>query len=232
MRTIAIGDIHGCDVALEALLRAIDLTPSDTIITLGDYVDRGPSSRKVIDQLIALPEVCNFIPLLGNHELMLMRAFSGNDELNHWLRQGGRATLSSYGHTRIAGTFRNDELKEMIPRDHMKFIRDCVGFHETPKHIFVHANYEWDAPMDKQTENASFWNHITPQKEPYPPKPHCSGKTIWVGHTAQFTGEVLDLEHVICLDTYACGGGWLTAMDVDTRKVWQVNQEGELHDIG
>ena len=71
-RTIAIGDIHGCSAALAALVAAIEPSKDDTVITLGDYIDRGPDSRGVLDQLIALAARCRLIPLLGDHEEMLL----------------------------------------------------------------------------------------------------------------------------------------------------------------
>ena len=67
-RIIAVGDIHGCSAALAALVRAIELTPLDALVFLGDYIDRGPDSRGVLDQVIALQERCTVVPLLGNHE--------------------------------------------------------------------------------------------------------------------------------------------------------------------
>ena len=71
-RTIAIGDIHGCSRALAALLTTIKPTRNDVIVTLGDYIDRGPDSRGVIEQLVALEGQCTVIPLLGNHDEMLL----------------------------------------------------------------------------------------------------------------------------------------------------------------
>ena len=70
-RTIAVGDIHGCSVALTAVLQAAAPQPEDTIITLGDHIDRGPDSRGVIERLLALAGRCRLIPLLGNHEMLL-----------------------------------------------------------------------------------------------------------------------------------------------------------------
>src|SRR4051812_9682650 len=69
-RTIAIGDIHGCDAALAALVAAIAPQPNDTLVVLGDFVDRGPNTRGVIDQLIELSQRCRLVTLLGNHEEM------------------------------------------------------------------------------------------------------------------------------------------------------------------
>src|SRR4029453_4765190 len=71
-RTIAIGDIHGCAAALGALVAAIEPTADDTLVALGDYVDRGPNSRGVLDELLALAKRCRLVPLLGNHEIMLL----------------------------------------------------------------------------------------------------------------------------------------------------------------
>ncbi len=72
MRTIAIGDIHGCSIALASLVRLIDPRPDDVIVTLGDYIDRGIDSKGVIDQLIELQRRCRLIPNLGNHEQMMI----------------------------------------------------------------------------------------------------------------------------------------------------------------
>src|SRR5262249_22206274 len=90
-RTIAIGDIHGCSAALAALVRAIAPTPPDTLVFLGDYIDRGPDSRGVLEQVTALAERCTAVPLLGNHEEMVLAALEGPSELRYWLKFGGAA---------------------------------------------------------------------------------------------------------------------------------------------
>ena len=84
-RVIAIGDIHGCARALATLIEAIQPGPDDLLIPLGDYIDRGPDSKWVIDQLIALRNRCQLIPLLGNHEEMLFLARLTRGDLNFWL---------------------------------------------------------------------------------------------------------------------------------------------------
>lgn len=226
MRKIVIGDIHGCSVALNVLLGIIKPQPTDTIITLGDYIDRGPNSKGVIDRLKALGEECNYLPLMGNHELMLMRALEGKDDLASWLYHGGVQTLESFGWNLKSAT--KDDIKDIIPYEYMRFVMDCLPYHEDDDNIFVHANYEWDAPMDKQTENASFWAHL---RDGSIQKAHQSGKTVWVGHTPQPNGMIADHGHVICIDTYAFRperNGWLTAIDVNTREIWQANELGEI----
>jgi serine/threonine protein phosphatase 1 len=235
MRTIAIGDIHGCSVSLNILLGVIDPQPDDTIIALGDYTDRGPDSKAVIERLIALKEQCTFIPILGNHELMLMRALGGKDDLKSWLYHGGMQTLRSYGwdgwSVEDGATVTPDTVKRLIPYRHMHFIAECAAYHEDDKHIFVHANYEPDTPLESQTENAQFWHHIRPGDIP---PPHSSGKTVWVGHSPQSSGNIWDLGHVVCIDTYAFHperGGWLTAIDVNSREIWQANEFGNLRGL-
>jgi hypothetical protein len=96
-RMIAIGDVHGCSAALAALSRAIEPTALDTLVFLGDYIDRGPDSRGVPEQVIALAERCTLVPLLGNHEEMLLAALEGQSELRYWLKFGGTEALASYG---------------------------------------------------------------------------------------------------------------------------------------
>jgi serine/threonine protein phosphatase 1 len=212
-RTIAVGDIHGCSKALDALIEVIAPTPEDRLVMLGDYIDRGPDSRGVIERLLELQQRCQLVPLMGNHELMFFRAQETITELFFWLNYGGQQTVDSYG----------GDL-EAMPPPHLDFLRRCRPFYETERHIFVHANYEYDVPLEAQRSTVLFWTHLNQR---VPPR-HISGKTVILGHTPQTNGEILHLGHLICLDTFCCGGAWLTAMDVDTQRLWQANREGEL----
>jgi serine/threonine protein phosphatase 1 len=214
-RTIAIGDIHGCSTALSRLIEEIQPTEDDTIVTLGDYVDRGPDSRGVIDELLELIERCELVPLIGNHEQMLLDAIVSPDALEFWRDVGGAQTLASYG-----GSL------DQIPPHHQVFFRGLHRHYETDQHFFVHANYDPELALDQQPDRLLFWEHIVHTL----PARHRSGKTAIVGHTPQGTGEILDLGHVICIDTYCFGGGWLTALDVEHGDVWQVSREGELRE--
>ena len=98
MRTLAIGDIHGCLTALTTLLDFVAPAADDRLIALGDYVDRGPDSRGVLDLLIALHARGRLVALRGNHDEMMLEARAGPTE-NHsmWLACGGLHTLQSYG---------------------------------------------------------------------------------------------------------------------------------------
>src|SRR5260370_21718238 len=133
---MAMGDFHGCSAALTALIRASGPTPLDTLVFLGDYIDRGPDSRGVVEQVIALGERCVLVPLLGNHEEMLLAALEGQSELTYWLKFGGLATLASYGY-RGGPELRPADLRALIPGEHLDFIRKCRDYFETVGHILV-----------------------------------------------------------------------------------------------
>jgi len=212
-RTIAIGDIHGCSAALRAIVEAIGPAVDDTIVTLGDYVDRGPDSRGVLDFLLELATRCRLIPLLGNHELMLLDAIQNPRVIGPWFECGGEATVRSYG-----GKLGN------IPPEHLDFIRRCKRYYEIATHFFVHANYAADIPLDEQPDYLLFWEHL----HFHVPPPHENGKLAIVGHTSQKNREILDLGHIVCIDTFCHGGGWLTAMDAQSGQIWQADRNGKL----
>jgi serine/threonine protein phosphatase 1 len=214
-RTIAIGDIHGCLAAFEALLGAIRPQPDDTIVTLGDYVDRGSDCRGTIERLLTLGRQCRLIPLLGNHEEMMLAVYDGHHELYvEWLMFGGSATIESYG----------VEQPEDIPPTHIEFLRGCRLIHETPRHFFLHGNYQADLPLSKQSREMVIWDAVKKRR----PGPHCSGKTAIVGHSSQKCGEILDLGYLKCIDTWCYGDGWLTALDVDSGQAWQADKNGKM----
>lgn len=212
-RTIAIGDIHGCLAALECVLAGIRPEPDDTLVLLGDYVDRGPDCRGVIERLRRLERECVVIPLLGNHDDMLLDIYDGHPELlADWLQFGGTATLQSYGTIR----------PEDIPAEHIAFLRNCRLWHETKRHVFVHGNYRAELSLSEQPRETLLWESLKRRW----PGPHCSGKLAIVGHTSQKSGEVLDLGYLKCIDTWCYGEGWLTALDVESGELWQADKSG------
>lgn len=211
----AIGDIHGCLPALETLLAVIQPQPEDTLVTLGDYVDRGPCSREVLDRLIGLEGRCQLVPLLGNHDQMMLMVCDGRQELHFdWLLFGGAATMQSYG----------AEDPKSLPAAHLDFLRRCRLFHETKRHFFVHGNYVAELPLDQQPTEALLWESLKARR----PGPHCSGKIAVLGHSSQKSGEILDLGYLKCIDTWCYGAGWLTAIELHSGQIWQADKEGRL----
>src|SRR5262245_34440427 len=128
MRVLAIGDIHGCLRAFDDLLEWVAPTPEDKLILLGDYVDRGPDSRGVLDRILELRPRLNLICLRGNHEQMMVEAYrGGRSEKKMWLGVGGAETLASYGVvTGRVATF------DAVPREHWDFLENgLVDYHES-----------------------------------------------------------------------------------------------------
>jgi serine/threonine protein phosphatase 1 len=214
-RLIAIGDIHGYSSSLAALIEAIDPKPHDTLVPLGDYIDRGPDSRGALELLVALAGRCRLLPILGNHDELMLEVRAGDDEaFQDWLSFGGTTTLASYecDHPRA------------IAEEHIRFLEGCRSWVQTERHFFVHASYLPDLPLAEQPLDVLRWASLQNRVPP----PHCSGKTAIVGHTAQKNHEVLDVGHLKCIDTHIYGGGWLTALEVESGQIWQVDAEGRL----
>ncbi len=217
MRYLAIGDVHGCSRALDRLLTVVQPQPEDIIITLGDYLNKGPDSKEVIEKLLQLSQTHNLIPLKGNHELELLQAHDRNFEHSVDLQYLGIETLISYSSPGGELTLAN------IPDNHWEFLEhSCLNSWETENHIFVHANLDPQLPLNQQPDERLFWEKFTQ------PLPHYSGKTMICGHTSQKSGQPINLGHAVCIDTWACGGGWLTCLDVYGGQVWQTNQQGQV----
>lgn len=221
-RTLAIGDIHGCFTALTTLWNVVQPQPQDQVITLGDYVDRGPDSRGVLDFLLGQMGRVRLFPLMGNHDIMMVNAWRDGDT-KYWLEYGGDKTLLSYGRRGRSGTFID------VSDAHWDFLAEaCAWYHETPTHIFVHAGVDPGAPMDEQIPLRLFWEKLQPAVA----QPHDSGKTVICGHSSQKSGLPLDLGFITCIDSCVyCANGWLSCLDVDRRYVWQANEAGEVREF-
>ncbi len=214
-RIIAIGDIHGCAQALERLLRELQPNQDDIVVPLGDYIDRGPDSKGVIDQLLALENQTTLKPILGNHEEMMIGVVAGEMKPSLWTPHGGVETLDSYQF--------DGDLK-VIPQSHVDFLGRCLDYVETDSHLFFHANYEADVMPAELGQMVLRWRSL----EEAMPGPHKSGKVAVVGHTPDKYGEIMDVGYLKCLDTYCYGGQWLTAMNLLSGEIWQANDQGEL----
>ncbi len=217
MRTLAIGDIHGNSSALDALMHAMQPTAEDVLVFLGDYVDRGPDSKGVLDRLISWKPQLQMICLRGNHELMMCRARSERDDRQNWMLVGGAETLASYA---VAGRVG----MESIPEEHWKFLDDeLYDFLEADTHIFAHANLEPNTELEEQPEFHLFWEFMSV------PVKHQSGKTLICGHTRQNSGVPMAWPTTVCIDTGSYKEhGWLTGLHVESGSYWQSNANGEV----
>lgn len=214
-RTFAIGDIHGCDVALEKLLEQIDPRTGDRIILLGDLCDRGPHTARVMELLLELASRCRLRCIMGNHDEMMLAVFGrlpGGD-LNFWWKVGGSDTMESYGGDP------ND-----VPDSHLDFLAAAEPYVETDSNIFVHATVHPMLLLPEQSFQALRWDKISGTEPPHP-----SGRRIICGHTAQRSGWPLAWPGWMCIDTRAYDpGGWLTALETNTDEIYQANQRGEI----
>lgn len=213
-RILAIGDIHGCARTLDTLLRAISLTAEDTLVTLGDYTDRGRDSHGVLERLIRLSADHHLVALRGNHDQMILSARQDPQAFTEWQEVGGAATLDSYGG--LAN----------VPATHWRFLEtQCLDYWECETHFFVHGNVYPDWPLWEQPQSVLYWERFDRAK------PHESGKIMVCGHTSQKSGLPRNLGFAICLDTYAYGGGWLTCLDIGSGHVWQANNQGQVREF-
>lgn len=219
-RILAIGDVHGCTNQLDPLWAAIKPTPADTVVFLGDYVDRGPDSKGVLDRLIEWRKSFNLTCLRGNHELMMQRAVDDAGERKLWLGFGGLECLQSYG-SKPGRTGTLDD----VPESHWEFIEHTlVDYYETEQVLFVHATFDPQKPRAEQSEETLFWQPLSKAIV------LDNGKTIVCGHTSQKSGQILDLGPTVCIDTYAHGGGKLTCLDVTTWQYWQADLLGRVQE--
>lgn len=178
--TFAIGDIHGCLDQMEALLAKIELaSPSGgTVVFLGDYVDRGPNSRGVIDRVMAGPakDKWKWIALKGNHEAMMVSCIRGEDPMEWWLGNGGHETMSSYEFTTEVAVGR-------IPETHLNWVAALPEKHDDRYRIFVHAGVDETIPLEEQPSQDLLWKRFPP---------HWSGN-YWDKHLVH--GHTPDLDN-------------------------------------
>jgi len=214
MRTLAIGDIHGCNTALRELLRQVQPVRDDRIIFLGDYIDRGPESRQVIDSLLALKGTSSPVFLRGNHEVMILDSREDILKSNNWQSYGGLETAFSYG------SKLGNDWEGAIPDSHWEFFEQTSRYFETERHIFVHACLDPELDLADQPDWLLFWEFFDRIQ------PHKSGKRVICGHSAQHNGQIKDLGFAACIDTGAAVGGWLTCLEVDSGTYWQANERG------
>ncbi|MBW4010596.1 MULTISPECIES: metallophosphoesterase family protein [Moraxella] len=208
----AIGDVHGCNSLLIKLLAAINPQKHDTVIFLGDVIDRGEDSKGVLDTIIQYQSICQVILIQGNHEEMMLGAVQEKEYLKYWLKFGGIETLQSFD------VVISQQGLRQIPYEYYKLLKSSLPYHETENFIFTHATPLPHLPINQQTDEGLRWRFIPPDGQ----ERHISGKTIICGHSAQKSGKVYHQDGLICIDTDAYGGGALTVLEVTTMQVYQV----------
>lgn len=212
-----IGDIHGYYKPLSIILHTIKPSKSDMVITLGDYIDRGPQSKEVIDTLINLSKKTQLVSIRGNHEQMLLDCLTDpNSDFKLWNSNGAGATFRSYG---LPATREN---VQYLPKSHINFFQNTLEIAESDDYIFVHGGLDPTADLDKQNPDIVLWKRFEKAK------PHKSGKCYIVGHTPVDSGIPQDKGFAIDIDTGIIStNGWLSCLTLETGAVLQVNQKGK-----
>ena len=215
-RIFAIGDIHGCLSKLEALIPQIEIDrDNDTLVFIGDYIDRGDDSKGVIDFLLDLRErIGTVVCLKGNHEEMFLDYLCNGKNEGMYLLNGGDATIASYGYRETRGGVKVD-----VPETHMNFFRSLLLWYETEQYIFVHAGLRDEISLENQDPSDLLWIRYEFIRSSYD-----FGKTIVFGHTPVSHAEPLFLPGRIGIDTGAVYGGPLTCVELLSQKVYQAQQ--------
>lgn len=208
-RLLAVGDIHGCATALRLLLERLRLTSADTLVLVGDLVDKGEDSRSVIEQLLALH--CRLVVVMGNHDQALLEALDRYAAgVAQWEGLEQFKTFRSYGGV------------ENIPATHIDFLRSAVPYWEAEGHVFVHANLQPDVPLEAQERYWLQMRYLKGHEQPYAPR-----QRVICGHTIQNSGVPWVLDGWVCIDTAAFHGGWLTCLNVRTDEILQTSERSE-----
>ena len=209
MSIYAVGDVHGCLDQLERLLDRVqpDLE-RDVLLFVGDYIDRGPESRGVVDYVLRLQQKYpreHIICLKGNHEAMLLEFLQGVKR-ERFLFNGGLHTVLDYWGDNW------DSLKELLlPPQHEEFYRELLLYYETPEFIFVHGGLKPGVPLEEQQEDDLLWirgEFIT--------SPEDFGRLVIFGHTP--FKQPLQMPNKIGIDTGAVYGNYLTCLKLPEKE--------------
>jgi serine/threonine protein phosphatase 1 len=215
-RLFAIGDIHGCLDELRRLLEAIPAGAGDTVVFVGDYIDRGPSSRGVIDHLLdwRTKTPARTVFLKGNHEDMALGYLGKGGQWGEaWLRNGGIAALRSYDADPHAP---RADLVARIPQAHIDFMAGLDTTFAWGSYLVVHAGIRPGVPLASQKTEDLLWI-----REEFLDYPHDLGATVIFGHTP-YRRVVVELPYKIGIDTGCVYGGALTCLELPDARVFQV----------
>jgi serine/threonine protein phosphatase 1 len=216
-RLFAIGDIHGCVDELATMMNAIAPAHGDTVVFVGDYVDRGPAAREVLDYLIELrrSSEAEYVFLKGNHEDMML-SFLGLPGRygDSFLFNGGAQTLESYGITEDT----LDCAFARLPQSHVEFLKGLGTSYLRPPYLFVHAGILPTRQLEEQSVEDMLWI-----RQEFIFHPHHVGATVVFGHTPM-RAVMVELPYKIGIDTGLVYGGKLTCVEFNEGVLYQVGR--------
>ena len=206
-KIFVVGDIHGCLRKLTKLMSLIDIDgEQDTVVFLGDYIDRGPDSHGVVEFILDFKkDKTKVVCLMGNHEDLFLRYMQDSGSRDVFLSNGGFSTLVSYNFPHVI---------EDIPERHYQFFVSLISYYETADYIFVHAGLKPCVPLWEQEREDLLWI-----RGEFISSPYDFGKTVVFGHTG-FSQPFIKANK-IGIDTGAVYGGKLTCMELPEKKIYQ-----------
>lgn len=204
----AIGDIHGCYTELMKLMEQLPINyEEDTIVFLGDYIDRGPDTSKVIQQLIEWKaKYPHWVMLYGNHEDLMLDALVYGGRKYHsydlWYGQGGKETVHSYLPQNLSAYEKAIvQPEDVIIVDHLSFLTTLPRYYETEDYIFVHAGLRPGVSLEEQDERDLIWI-----RDEFIGSDFDFGKKVIFGHTARKDFSPWVMDNKIGIDTAVCPG--------------------------
>jgi serine/threonine protein phosphatase 1 len=217
MSVFAIGDVHGCADELEELLGMLPLDDNSTVVMLGDYIDRGPYSRRVLEILMEAKTKRRMVTLSGNHEEMLREFLDGSNpqRVARFILNGGSSTLAD---------FANDQGEWVIPKGHVTFLEELQLWYETDEHFFVHAGVP-DMAL-KELDPVRDRDEVLWIRRAFIGNPRRWEKRIVHGHTPVNAVEVSASR--INVDTACAYGGFLTAIELPSHRIYSVPRKTGL----
>ncbi len=205
--TYVVGDIHGMFDPLLHLLDSIPLKREDRLIFLGDYVDRGPASKEVVELLMSMARDREVIFLRGNHEEMLISCVDMGKDCLTWEFNGAGATIRSFGGIEVV-------------RSYLDFFKSAVYYYQIGRYVMVHGGVKPGVPLERQDPWDLVWirDEFIFSKDPIP------GKVVVFGHTP--FERPLIMEDKIGIDTGCVYGGHLTALRLEDLEIYSVPCRG------
>ena len=234
MKTFVIGDIHGGLKAIPQVLKKANISPEDTLIFLGDYVDGWSESAQVIQFLIELAKKQPCIFIKGNHDIWCEDWLKTGEEDPIWLAHGGEATRKSY-----------ESFSDVQKQEHVTFFQQMKPYYiDTESRLFIHAGFTSMHGVERETYKLNYhfdrtlWEmaltmdkRIEKNSKLYPER-LLHYKEIYIGHTPTIRYNSLtpmNAANVWNIDTGAAFTGALTIMDIDTKEFWQSNRVKSLY---
>jgi len=231
-RRLVIGDIHGCQKTLQKMLeKKIRVNQADQLYFVGDYIDRGPDSKGVLDYLIGMKEAgYNMVFIRGNHEEMLIESFSSETFFQPWIYSGGGITLESFGISK-------EEYLELpgdkkLPAKYMEFLSHTTYYTELDKAFIVHAGFNFNDKNPFHDLDAMIWSRNFDYD-----RFKAKGKPVIHGHTPTSLDsirktlfnperELINID-AGCIYTEYPEMGNLIALDIDK---WQLFVQPNIED--